>query len=101
MNKKEFYVLNNLFDSSMGRQKNSYEVYLNENADSREVLEKLVDEELINSENYELTQKGLDALKPYKVDNAVILAAGAATRFIPLSLEQPKGLYEVKGERLI
>ena len=36
-----------------------------------------------------------------KVCNAVILAAGAATRFVPLSLEQPKGLYEVNGERLI
>lgn len=36
-----------------------------------------------------------------KVRNAVILAAGAATRFVPLSLEQPKGLYEVNGERLI
>ena len=35
------------------------------------------------------------------VRNAVILAAGAATRFVPLSLEQPKGLYEVNGERLI
>ena len=36
-----------------------------------------------------------------KVRNAVILAAGAATRFVPLSLEQPKGLYEVNGVRLI
>lgn len=36
-----------------------------------------------------------------KVRNAVILAAGAATRFVPLSLEQPKGLYKVKGQRLI
>ena len=36
-----------------------------------------------------------------KVRNAVILAAGAATRFVPLSLEQPKGLYEVNGRRLI
>ena len=36
-----------------------------------------------------------------RVRNAVILAAGAATRFVPLSLEQPKGLYEVNGERLI
>ena len=40
-------------------------------------------------------------MAPYKVDNAVILAAGSATRFIPLSLEQPKGLYEVRGEKLI
>ena len=36
-----------------------------------------------------------------EVRNAVILAAGAATRFVPLSLEQPKGLYEVHGQRLI
>lgn len=51
--------------------------------------------------NLKLTPIGELALKPYIVDNAVILAAGAATRFIPLSLEQPKGLYEVKGQRLI
>ena len=36
-----------------------------------------------------------------KVRNAVILAAGAGTRFVPLSLEQPKGLFEVNGEKLI
>ncbi len=36
-----------------------------------------------------------------KVRNAVILAAGAGTRFIPLSLEQPKGLFEINGEKLI
>lgn len=51
--------------------------------------------------NYMLTEAGRSALQPYRVDNAVIMAAGAATRFIPLSLEQPKGLYEVKGQRLI
>ena len=51
--------------------------------------------------NYRLTDAGKAALKPYRVDNAVIMAAGAATRFIPLSLEQPKGLYEVKGQLLV
>lgn len=33
--------------------------------------------------------------------NAVILAAGTASRFVPLSQEIPKGLLEVKGEILI
>ena len=37
----------------------------------------------------------------YKVDNAVILAAGTASRFAPLSYENPKALIEVKGEILI
>lgn len=33
--------------------------------------------------------------------NAIILAAGTASRFVPLSAERPKGLVEVKGEILI
>ena len=37
----------------------------------------------------------------YRVDNAVIMAAGASSRFAPLSYEYHKGLIEVKGEILI
>ena len=37
----------------------------------------------------------------FKVDNAVIMAAGTASRFAPLSFEKPKALIEVKGEVLI
>lgn len=48
-----------------------------------------------------ITEAGLKALKPYKVDNAVIMAAGMSSRFVPLSLEMPKGLLTVKGEVLI
>lgn len=66
---------------------------------NREIFNVLEKKGLIN--NFAVTEKGLQELRPYRVDNAVIMAAGAATRFIPLSLEQPKGLYEVKGQRLI
>ena len=37
----------------------------------------------------------------YKVDNAVIMAAGTASRFAPLSYEKPKALITVRGEVLI
>ena len=37
----------------------------------------------------------------YKVDNAIIMAAGTASRFAPLSFEKPKALIEVRGEVLI
>ena len=37
----------------------------------------------------------------YKVDNAIIMAAGTSSRFAPLSYEKPKALTEVKGEVLI
>lgn len=36
-----------------------------------------------------------------KVDNAIIMAAGTASRFAPLSFEKPKALIEVRGEVLI
>lgn len=48
-----------------------------------------------------LTKKAWAYLESHKVENAIILAAGKATRFVPLSFEKPKGLLEVKGERLI
>ena len=37
----------------------------------------------------------------YRVDNAIIMAAGTSSRFAPLSYEKPKALTEVKGEILI
>ncbi len=37
----------------------------------------------------------------YKVNNAIIMAAGTASRFAPLSYERPKALIEVKDEILI
>ena len=48
-----------------------------------------------------ITKAGVKALKPYKVENAVIMAAGLSSRFVPLSLEKPKGLLIVKNEVLI
>ncbi len=48
-----------------------------------------------------ITEKGMQALEPYKAKNAVILAAGMATRFAPLSYERPKAMFEVHGEVLI
>lgn len=48
-----------------------------------------------------LTDKARDYLESHRVDNAVILAAGKSTRFVPLNFEKPKGLLEVNGEKLI
>ena len=36
-----------------------------------------------------------------KVDNAVILAAGFGSRFVPITYELPKGLVSVKGEPML
>jgi len=48
-----------------------------------------------------LTDKGLTYLDDFKVDNAVILAAGFGSRCVPLTYDTPKGLLEVHGEPMI
>ena len=48
-----------------------------------------------------LTAEGEDELSPYKVRNAVIMAAGLSSRMAPLSYERPKGVLKVRGEVLI
>lgn len=64
------------------------------------ILSVLKEESYID-DTYLLTKIGLDALEPYKVKNAIILAAGMSTRFIPMSFEIPKGLISVKGDVMI
>ena len=54
-----------------------------------------------NNTEESLTEEELNEIKPYKVDNAIIMAAGYSARCMPLSNILPKGLFRVKGEILI
>ena len=49
----------------------------------------------------ELSPDSEKILEEHKVDNAIILAAGMSTRFVPINFEKPKGLLPVKGISLI
>lgn len=48
-----------------------------------------------------ITQKGIEALEPYRVKRAVFIAAGFGSRLVPITLNTPKSLIRVKGERII
>ena len=50
---------------------------------------------------WRLMPDGRKLLDQYKVDGALIIAAGFGSRFVPLTFETPKGLLEVFGERMI
>ncbi len=66
------------------------------------INEMTADELIVHDKTgYKLTDKGMAALKPYKVDCALIMAAGFGSRFVPLSFEKPKGLLEVFGEPMV
>ncbi len=95
----EFYILSSLYNGSKGLVDCQTDIEKQKALQDAKCFSNLVKRGYIKDNK--LTSKGLNALQPYKVNNAVILAAGASTRFIPLSLEQPKGLYEVRNEKLI
>lgn len=99
MNKEDFCALNKAYNKRIGRTKVMYgEKELKSKVEY--ATKNLIKKGLID-QNKEITLKGIQKLEPYKVDNAVILAAGAATRFVPLSMEKPKGLYKVRKECII
>lgn len=64
-------------------------------------VRKLIAQEKSIAGTYELTGAGDEFLEQFKVDGALIIAAGFGSRFVPLTFEMPKGLLEVFGERMI
>jgi len=100
MKKDEFTMLLSLYNGAMGRAPAPSDIYRSKVVKTPGLLRSLTERGYVSPEG-KLTPKAMEAMEPYRVENAVILAAGASTRFIPLSLEQPKGLFEVRGEPLI
>ena len=96
----EFEVLMKLLQNSNKTQRGIAEDLNISLGKVNSVIAELKDKGLIDKNN-KITKNGIDSLEPYKVNNAVILAAGMSTRFAPLSYEKPKGLLNVKGEVLI
>lgn len=101
MKRNEFHILNSFYNGSIGRGSCSYDLNCNKSLHDQEALNNLIKIGFVSQSDSKITELGIEALEPYRVNNAVILAAGASTRFMPLALEQPKGLFEVKGEKLI
>lgn len=52
-------------------------------------------------ESLGITSAGLDALEPYRVKRAVILAAGFGSRMMPATADRPKPMVTVCGVRII
>ena len=48
-----------------------------------------------------ISGRGIDALEPYRVKRAFFLAAGFGARMVPVTLNTPKPLVRVQGQRII
>lgn len=63
------------------------------------LIKKLCEQDYIK--NNFISKQGMEALEPYRVRRAVILAAGFGSRLIPVTLNTPKPLVRVHGTRII
>ena len=48
-----------------------------------------------------IIESGKKYIEQHKIENAIILAAGVSSRFVPICFERPKALMTVKGEVMI
>lgn len=88
LSKEQFDMLCNLADTESGDFNNNDGVY-----------SQLEGAGFIS--NNKITAKGTEALEPYRVKRAVFLAAGFGSRMKPITINTPKPLVRVNGERII
>lgn len=99
LSQSEFKVLSALAQQDIANQRQLAAAAELSLGSANRILRLCAERDLVDG--FRLTQQGYTALAPYKVDNAIIMAAGISARFAPLSYEKPKGLFEVRGEILI
>lgn len=100
MTKNEFDILYRIYKGEGAKQRELAEALGISLGNVNKNLTALKDRGYVDTHG-NITEDGALALAPYKVDNAVIMAAGMSSRFAPLSFEKPKGLLKARGEILI
>lgn len=99
LTKQEFAVLTAVLKQDFSSQRALAEAADISLGAANGALKSLRDAGFLN--DFAITPAGMEALAPYKVENAVIMAAGLSSRFAPISYERPKGVLSVRGEVLI
>ena len=100
MTRKQFDILDILIDSTARISQRELSERTGISLGSVNTVLKELDEAGLVSSN-RITPKGVEAMQPYKVKRAVIIAAGFGSRMIPITLNTPKPLVRVKGNRII
>lgn len=101
LSEKEFYILRSIaISSSKLTQREIQEITSYSLGTINKFINGLIEKNYIN-ENYAITIEGEHILEKYRVNNAIILAAGISSDNNPIIKNIPKGLYIVRGELLI
>jgi CTP:phosphocholine cytidylyltransferase-like protein/thiamine kinase-like enzyme len=68
---------------------------------ANQLVKKAADAGYLDPGTLRLTPAGQGYLDTFAVDNAIVLAAGFGSRFVPLTFDTPKGLLTVHGEAMV
>ena len=99
LSRKQFDVLCAIVDLPNAAQRKLQEVTGYSLGTINKVTKELVEIGFVDSGK--ITDKGLDALEPYRVKRALFIAAGFGSRLVPITLNTPKPLVRVNGIRMI
>lgn len=99
LTRKQFAILEQMIsDESLSQRQISEKTDLSLGTVNRTIKE-LSDVGYVS--NGRITESGLNAMEPHKAKRAVFIAAGFGTRLVPITLNTPKPLVRVHGERII
>lgn len=100
MNIQEYNLMNCIMEQTYINQRILSEITGYSLGKVNSSLKKLTELGYID-EKMQCTSKAYNELEEKKPENAIILAAGFGMRMIPINVEVPKGILEIKGEPLI
>ena len=99
LTRKQFDVLNAVVDFPNAVQRKLQEVTGYSLGTVSKTVKELAELDLIKDSI--ITEKGYEALEPYRVKRAIFIAAGFGSRLVPITLNTPKPLVRVNGTRMI
>lgn len=100
LSRKQFEILEALVSSDVSLTQRDLEKQVNQSLGTiNKVMKELA--ELGYVENGDITNKGVEALEPYRAKRAVFIAAGFGSRMVPITFNTPKPLVRVHGVRII
>ena len=88
-----------MFDLLLKKYSNMNECF--DSFDTDETLMQEAKENGFLNHDCSLSTKAKEWIQENSPKNAIILAAGIATRMVPVNMERPKGLMEVNNEKII
>ena len=99
LTKKQFEILDNYIDKGKLTQRQLSDLTNQSVGNVNKQVKELTELGYIEKGN--ITPAGIQALEPYRVKRAIFLADGLSSRLLPITLNTPKPLVRVRGQRII